>query len=195
MAVEVRRLTGSEIAAALDAIAGLRIAVFADYPYLYDGSRDYEARYLAEYVEAPDAVLIAAFADGRMVGAATAAPMAHQKPEFRAPFEARGVDTGRLFYFGESVLLPEYRGKGIGHAFFDQREAHALERGANATCFAAVVREDDHPARPADYMPLDRFWTGRGYAVIPGLLTELDWKEHGEAGESAKRMQYWLRRW
>jgi hypothetical protein len=42
-------------------------------------------------------VLVAAFDGDRVVGAATAAPMLHQKAEFRAPFEARGLDVARLF--------------------------------------------------------------------------------------------------
>lgn len=195
MTIAVRPLAGAEIAAALDDLAGLRIAVFAAWPYLYDGDRAYEADYLKEYAAAPGAVLVAAFDGARIVGAATAAPMLHQKAAFREPFVARGLDVARLFYFGESVLLPEYRGHGIGHAFFDHREAAARRAGANAACFAAVVRPEDHPARPEGYRPLDAFWQGRGYALIPGLLTELAWKDHGQDEETAKPMQYWIRHW
>ena len=195
MSVTVRRLTGAEIEAALDDLAGLRMRVFSAFPYLYDGDRGYEADYLREYAASPGAVLIAAMEGEAIVGAATAAPMMHQKPEFRAPFEERGLDVQRLFYFGESVLLPEYRGRGIGHAFFDHRESHARASSADAACFAAVVRPEDHPARPAGYMPLDGFWGRRGYAPIAGLRTSLAWKEHGEAAESPKPMQYWLRQW
>lgn len=195
MTIAVRPLTGSEVHAALGDLAALRIAVFSAYPYLYDGDEAYERTYLAEYAASDDAVLVAAFDGLRIVGAATAAPMRHQKAEFRAPFEQRGIDTGRLFYFGESVLLPEYRGHGIGHAFFDAREAQARACGAEAACFAAVIRPADHPARPAGYTPLDAFWTRRGYAPIDGLVTHLAWKEHGEAQESDKPMQYWLHHW
>lgn len=193
MSVTVRPLTGAEIAAAIDDLAALRIAVFAAWPYLYDGDAAYEAEYLKEFVAAPDAVLVAAFDGARIVGAATASPMWSQKELFRAPFESRGIDTGRLFYFGESVLLDAYRGQGIGHAFFDHREARARACGAAAATFAAVVRGDDHPARPAGYVPLDAFWTRRGYAPVEGFVTRLAWKEHGEEEESLKPMQYWMR--
>ena len=193
MSVTVRALTGDEIHAALPDLAALRIAVFAAYPYLYDGDAAYEADYLREFLAAPDGVLVAAIKDERIVGAATASPMAAQKPEFQAPFAERGMDVSRLFYFGESVLLPAYRGQGIGHAFFDLREAQALRCGARAATFAAVIRPLDHPERPADYTPLDAFWRRRHYAPVKDWVTGLAWKEHGEQSESVKPMQYWLR--
>ena len=40
--MEVRALSGSEIAAHLADLAALRIAVFAEYPYLYDGNAAYD---------------------------------------------------------------------------------------------------------------------------------------------------------
>jgi len=193
-AITIRAFTGAEIRAAIDDLAALRIAVFAAYPYLYDGDVAYEAEYLREFIAAPGGVLVAALDGDRIVGAATASPMHAQKAAFRQPFEARGIDTARLFYFGESVLLPDYRGRGIGHAFFDHREAQALAQGADAATFAAVVRAADHPARPVGYQPLDGFWAKRGYAPVAGLTTELAWQEHGAAGETVNQMQYWLRR-
>ena len=193
MDAKVRLLEGEEIAQALGDLARLRIAVFAEYPYLYDGDEAYEAGYVREFAAEPGSVLVAAIDGGRVVGAATASPMAGQKAEFRHPFEERGYDVSRLFYFGESVLLPEYRGQGIGHAFFDHREAAARAAGAKHATFASVVRPEGHPARPDNYRPHDAFWTKRGYAKVPGLVTELAWKDHGEEGETAKPMQYWMR--
>lgn len=195
MTLAVRVLTGAEIDEALGDLARLRIEVFRAFPYLYDGDPAYEADYLREFASEPGSVLVAAMEGETIVGAATASPMSGQKAAFREPFEQRGIDTARLFYFGESVLLPEWRGQGIGHAFFDQREAAARQAGANAACFAAVVRLDDHPARPAGYSPLDQFWRGRGYAPVTGLTTSLAWQEHGRQGESLNTLQYWLRQW
>lgn len=195
MTVRVEPLVGRAAEPFMDALARLRIAVFADYPYLYHGDLAYEGQYLREYAASEGAVLVAALDGSEVVGAATAAPMLHQKAEFRAPFAQRGIDTRHLCYFGESVLLPQYRGQGIGHAFFDHREAHARSLGMTAACFAAVVRPDDHPARPAHYRPLDAFWRARGYAPVDGLTTELAWQEHGETGESPKPMQVWMRQW
>jgi GNAT superfamily N-acetyltransferase len=193
LTVSVRPLTGAELQSALGDLAALRIAVFAAFPYLYDGSADYERAYLAEFTASPEAVLVAAFDGARIVGAATASPLIHQDDYIREPFVRHGIDPACVFYFGESVLLSEYRGQRIGHAFFDQREAAARAWGASHASFCAVVRPVDHPARPAGYVPLDAFWAKRGYSPVPGLTGEFTWQEHGEAGESLKPMQYWMR--
>lgn len=193
MSVTVAALTGADLHAALDDLAALRIAVFAAYPYLYAGSAEYERAYLAEFTAAPDAVLVAAFDGARIVGAATASPLIAQDAYIREPFRRAGIDPAGVFYFGESVLLPDYRGQGIGHAFFDHREAAARDWGARQASFCAVVRPDDHPARPAGYTPLDAFWQRRGYAPVSGLTGEFSWAEHGEAEESPKPMQFWMR--
>ncbi len=193
MTLAVRTLSGEELRAALDDLARLRIAVFAAYPYLYAGSEAYEREYLAEFTAAEGAVLVATCDGQRIVGAATASPLAAQDAYIREPFVRAGIDPAGLFYFGESVLLPDYRGQGVGHAFFDQREAAARAWGASHASFCAVVRGDDHPARPAGYTPLDAFWMQRGYTPVAGLTGTFSWAEHGEAEESPKLMQYWMR--
>ncbi|ODN68973.1 GNAT family N-acetyltransferase [Methylobrevis pamukkalensis] len=192
-AIRVVPLTGADIRAALDALADLRIAVFRAFPYLYDGTRDYERDYLIEFAASDGAVLVAALDGDRIVGVSTASPMAGQKPAFRQPFAEAGFDVDRLFYFGESVLLPGHRGLGIGHAFFDHREARARAAGATHATFCAVVRAVDHPLRPEGYRPLDAFWGKRGYRPQPGLTTTFSWKDVDEAGETAKTMQFWMR--
>lgn len=193
MSVSVAALTAADLHAALDDLAALRIAVFAVFPYLYDGSAEYEREYLAEFTAAPAAVLVAAFDGARIVGAATASPLIAQDDTIREPFGRAGIDPAGIFYFGESVLLPDYRGQGIGHAFFDHREAAARQWGATQASFCAVVRPRDHPARPADYSPLDPFWRRRGYSPVDGLTGTFSWQEHGEASESPKPMQFWMR--
>ncbi len=42
MALDVKSLTGEEIRTVLPALARLRMVVFRDWPYLYDGTLEYE---------------------------------------------------------------------------------------------------------------------------------------------------------
>ena len=195
MTVAVRALRDpDERRAALPELARLRMAVFREWPYLYDGTDDYEAEYLAEFIAEPGSVLVIAQADdGAIVGAATASPMAGQKAEFQAPFEANGLDPATIFYFGESVLLPQARGQGAGHRFFDLREEAAKAAGARICCFCAVVRPADHPLSPVDPRDLHPFWRARGYAPVEGLVTAFDWKDIDQPGETPHPMQFWVR--
>lgn len=187
-------LTANQIEQALDDLARLRIAVFADWPYLYDGDAAYEAHYLQQFASSPGAVVVAAWdVNGSMVGAATAAPLSDHADEFAAPFARLGLDPDGFFYLAESVLLPEYRGQGAGRQFFEMREAAARAQGFEHTVFASVLRPEDHPAKPANDHTLHAFWERLGYEPYPGLLAEFSWRDQGEADESVKAMQVWGR--
>lgn len=193
MNVEVRSLTDTEERwAAISALSDLRIRVFRSWPYLYDGTTEYEAEYLAEFVREHGSVLVVAQDADAIIGAATASPLSGQKPEIQDPFHGKGLDVGQIFYFGESVLLPQYRGHGIGHQFFDAREDAARAAGASQTAFCAVIRPDNHPMRPAAFRDLHPFWYARGYAPIAGLTGTLEWRDLGNDFESAHPMQFWM---
>ncbi len=192
--IEVRALRGAALEAALDDVAALRIAVFRDWPYLYDGSLDYEREYLQTYRDSAGALLVGAFFGDVLVGASTSTPMEDHAEAFAAPFAGRGVALEHILYGAESVLLPEYRGKGIGHRFFDLREAFARSLGRKWLAFCSVTRPDDHPLRPAHYRTNDAFWAGRGYAPLEGVVAEFSWKDVGQEGETVKPLQFWMRK-
>ena len=188
--IATRILTGDAVAGALDDLARLRIGVFRDWPYLYDGDVDYERDYLTAY-QSPGAVVVAAYDGARMVGAATGAPMEHHAGDFAAAFAARAEPLDQIYYCAESVLLPEYRGHGLGHAFFDGREAQARALGRRYSAFCSVIRPADHPLRPADYRPLDPFWRARGYAPMPGVVARFRWTDVGGTEQTEKELQFW----
>lgn len=189
----VERLHGDQIEARIDALAALRIRVFREWPYLYDGDLDYERDYLQTYVASPSSLAFLVLNAGEVVGATTALPLADEEAAFRAPMVEAGFDPGTTFYFGESILLPAYRGRGLGHTFFDEREARARELGYATTCFCAVQRPADHPARPSDYVPLDAFWQSRGYRPRPDIVAHYAWTDVGDEAETEKPLMFWTR--
>jgi GNAT superfamily N-acetyltransferase len=194
MTIRVEPLTGERLKQALPALARLRIAVFRDWPYLYDGTMDYEQRYVAKFATSPHAVVVAAFDDDEIVGVSTAAPLLGHADAFGDALRQAHFDPAHLFYFGESVLLKSHRGRGIGHAFFDQREAHARRIGGfTHTTFCAVVRRDDHPLRQVGYVPLDAFWMRRGYRKLDGVTSRYAWKDIDQPGETEKTMHFWIK--
>ncbi len=191
MRVEV--LTGDAIVAVLDDLARLRITVFRDFPYLYDGSLDYERDYMRSYVTSKTAVLVGAFNGDQLVGAATGTPLSDHADDFAEPFKHHPVPMSDIFYCAESVLLSDYRGRGIGHAFMDAREDHARSLGATHSAFCSVIRPMDHPLKPDAYAPLDPFWRKRGYAPLPNVKARFDWKDVDQDASTVKELQFWMR--
>ena len=193
MSFNVSAAAPDEIPALLGNLARLRIAVFREWPYLYDGSTAYEENYLRTFAQSPNAVIAIARNGTEIVGAATASPLLDHDPAFATPLIAAGYDPACVFYFAESVLLPEYRGQGAGHAFFDIRESAAKERGFRHATFCSVIRPPDHPLRPEGYQPLAPFWTKRGYAPLNDAVVHFDWRDLGASSETAKPLQVWIR--
>lgn len=194
MGIKVDALTGSDLADALPTLGRLRVTVFREWPYLYDGSMEYERHYFSRFAAAADTILVLARDGDEIIGASTGSPLTGHADEFANGFRDKGLDPRSIYYFGESVLLPQYRGRGIGHTFFGHREARARYFGRfTHTAFCAVVRPPDHPLRPKDYRPHDTFWRTRGYQPVEGLTTELAWKDIDQPAETYKTMQFWMR--
>lgn len=191
--LRIQSLRGAGIATQIEALAEVRIAVFRAFPYLYEGSREYETKYLDVYLRCADSLAVLVWDGERCVGASTVLPLSAAGAEAQAPFIAAGLQIANIDYFGESVLLPAYRGRGIGVQFFELREAHAKHLGLSVCAFCSVQRPENHPARPAGYVPNDAFWTRRGYRKAPELSTRYSWPDIGEAEATEKPMTFWLR--
>jgi GNAT superfamily N-acetyltransferase len=191
--IRLQTLTGAAMAPFTDALAQLRITVFREYPYLYDGDAAEERRHLAQFCASAGAALVLALDGDTPVGCATCLPAADER-ETHAPLRARGADPANVCYFGESVLLPAFRGRGLGVAFFAAREAHARTLpGITTACFAAVRRPPDHPLRPPSYQPLDRFWRKRGFAPWPGPPLSFTWKQVDGPEKMANALDFWVK--
>jgi GNAT superfamily N-acetyltransferase len=192
--LDVKSVTGEDILKILPDLGRLRIIVFRDWPYLYDGTIEYEEKYLEKFAKAKGAVVIAAYDGDQMVGASTGAPMIEHADEFGEPFKKAGYDISKIFYCGESVLLKSHRGYGLGHAFFDGREAQAKKLGGfTHSSFCRVIRPENHPLKPADYAPLDPFWKKRGYEPVDGIIATYDWKDIDQPDETTHKMQFWMK--
>jgi len=192
--LHLESITGLECLQYSEALAELRIQVFREWPYLYHGSIDYEQRYLQKYAACRNSILVIALDGERIVGVSTGLPMRQADADFQAAFNDYEFQLDSIFYLGESVLLPEYRGQGTGHRFFDLREAQARKCGAKFTAFCAVDRADDDPRRPADYQQLDSFWGKRGYSRHPNRKAIFDWREIGQTVDSKHSLSFWIKK-
>lgn len=192
--IDIRVVTGHEVDPFIPQLARLRITVFREFPYLYDGDEAYERRYLQTYRDAGSSVFVLAMEGDDVVGASTGLSLVEADDEFQMPIaDSNDLELGDVFYFGESILLASHRGHGIGHRFFDERERHAASLGFAVTAFCAVERPSAHPLRPPGYRPLHSFWKKRGYVHRPDLVARYAWKDLDEEDETEKPMSFWIR--
>lgn len=192
MAVQFSVYHGLDVQPHLTDLARLRIHVFREWPYLYAGDAAYEADYLQVYLRSSRSIVILAHDQDRLVGASTGLPLAEESEDFHGPFLQSQRCANEVFYFGESVLLPNYRGLGIGHRFFDLREQHATSLSFTTVRFAAVRRSASDNRRPAFVRDLQPFWRARGYAPN-GLSMQLAWRELDQLEDTVNTLDFWER--
>lgn len=185
---------GTGAAPYLDDLVRLRIAVFRDWPYLYEGDPSRERDCLDAYARSPRSVFVIVLHGDEVIGASTGIPLAEHDETFQQPLLEHGMDIDEVYYFSESFLRREYLGRGIGHCFFDEREAYALRLGGfRWTAFCALERSTDDHRQPEGHRPNNIFWHGRGYQRQDELCCCLDWPEAGDRTPSPHRMQFWMR--
>ncbi|TNE70553.1 GNAT family N-acetyltransferase [bacterium] len=192
--ITIKECIGEELIPYINDLAKLRIEIFHDFPYLYEGSLDYEKKYLQTYASCEQAYCALVFDGDQVIGATTGIPLLFETDEVKRPFVENGFPLESVFYFGESILKKEYRGMGLGIRFFKLREAYASTlTQITSTSFCGVIRPDTHPMKPEGYQPLNVFWQRMGYEKQEGMLTEFSWKDIGETQESKKPMQFWMK--
>ena len=192
--IHVRAFTGSGLKPYLHSIAKLRMEVFKDYPYFENPDLNQELQYLRKISSSKESIAVLIFDNTTLVGVSLGSPLEIEDPALHRPFKERNLNSAAYFYFGDSALLKGYRGRGIGHHFFDQREGHVTKlKRYKHICFCSVLRPEDDERIPSDYLPLDDFWKKRGYVKHPEMLALLSWKDIGRNKPSVKPLVFWIK--
>lgn len=187
--IKIKTLKGKHILPFIEELAILRIAIFKEYPYCYDGSMKYESEYLKTYTDCNESTITIVMHDKKVIGASTAIPLEYEIEAFKNPF--RNENQSEIFYLGESVLLPEFRGKNIYRHLFQERETAALNYGCKRTTFCAVERPQPDKRKPKNYASLEPVWSHFKYIKNEKRSTYFPWKDIGDHLESTKQMVYW----
>lgn len=193
MEITEQLLTGAAIVDALDDLSTLRLDIFQEYPYLYQGRREDELTYLATYTEAPDAGVILTYDGLTVIGAATGMPLIHEDAQMLDAFSGTAFPLNEVYYVGELLFRPAYRNCGLGRNLLDRLENHirSLGRYRKLTC-ATVERPEDHPLRPRSYIPISRFLARAGFVRLSGVTTHFIWRET-DGDKRDHLMQFWIK--
>ncbi len=191
--IEIRKFYSSEIAKYLDEIGNMRIQVFKEWPYLYKGSLEYERKYLKTYSENQQSLCLLVFDRANLVGISTATALENEDDAVKHPLKNLGYSVSEICYFGETCILPEYRGRGLYKSIFFEREQFAKEIQKSFACFCAVIRDLNHPLKPKTYLDLAPIWQSYGYKNLQGAVMNFKWQDIDENQESQKSLSIWIK--
>ena len=177
----------------MDPLAQLRMGVFREYPYLYDANPAEEREYINRYLDIKDSFLLMIFNKDQAVGATTASPLIEGYEQFRVPYENSGINPKEVFYFGETMLIPAYRGLGLYKIFMRERQNAAKQYGAKMCSFLSVKRPDDHPLKPKGYQDLKPIWNHYGFVEHPDIEPLFSWKDIDQPEKTNKPLSAWIK--
>ncbi len=182
---------GKEISAIIEDLAALRIQVFQEFPYLYEGNEVFEFEYLNKYIESSFSFIFTIWDNEKLIGASTCIALRDEAPEVIEPFEKANLDLETIIYFGESILLKEYRNQGYGKIFMQKRIEFAQSFSwCNEVYFCSIERPENHPLKPIGYKNLHKFWLSQGFNPT-ALSSVFVWKDINESVETEKKMNFW----
>lgn len=189
-------LFDEEIQNYTDYIAHLRMEAFKPFPYLYAGNLEYERTYIRGYQFAKKAMLATANIDGNIVGISTGIPLNADSEIVsgaKEAFEKENINVEDYYYYGEIIILPEYRGLGLAKKLYEAQDIIVRRWGYRFTSILTVVREADHPLKPQSYQPTDKLWERLGFCW-KGLEIAYHWPTI-QADRTVKEQKHSLEFW
>ncbi len=192
--VQLQVFKGSEVQQHIDELAELRLSIFREYPYLYEGDIREERNYLKMYSSSENSLVILAQDGQKIVGAATGVPLKETSADYWEIFSKKGISIDEIFYLGELILLKDYRSEGIGNRLFDEFEKRVAEKHQYPKItICEVSRAKNDPQRPKDYVALDGFWKKKGFIKHPELVVYFSWKEIGNLKKTRHSLMFSIR--
>ncbi|MGY0216247.1 GNAT family N-acetyltransferase [Endozoicomonadaceae bacterium StTr2] len=185
--------SGPEARKYRDDIAAIRIGLFKEFPYLYEGDLTYETEYLETYFSQPNALIMLAFQNNKVVGYSSSVSLADELEEIKAPFSGDNVPLDKMLYIGEAMIYPEFRSKGMFRHFMESHEQKAKTEHFEQIVFMTVDREADHPLRPVDYRELGPIFEYYGYSKIPNKRVHMEWSQVDTGVDTTNTLSLWIK--
>jgi GNAT superfamily N-acetyltransferase len=185
-------LRGSEINNHIDELGQFRFVIFREFPYLYEGDKEYERKYLSRYAQSPESIIITTKDTQGLVGVCTGIPLKDESDEFTEPLQT--INEEEIFYIGEVMVRADFRGKGLGTKLLSKMLDLIDKSKFKTACFYTVVREMNHPLKPPGYKSLEPLWERFGFIKDPANLVRFRWKDIGDTTDTYKQMNVWFKK-
>jgi len=187
MTVTFQVLKGTQIKLIEKSFADLRITIFREYPYLYEGDLPTEKQYFAMFGD--NTLCIIAKDRSKVVGMIIGTPLQDIFKRLLEPLAEVSIE--KMFYLADILVVKSYRGQRIGHTLFELFEKEVRKIG----CFTSIIireilKSPGDQAKPSDYRSLDSFWDKRGFKKMEGISQQEQWTVIGDDTTSSHTMIY-----
>lgn len=191
--------TGEDILDKVRDIALFRIKYFKDYPYLYEGSLEYEEEYLCEYSKDQKSLVITIHnKEKKIVGVSTSIPLissAKIVTTAKDLFLSSGLNPSNFFYYGEIILDYSIRQKGLSRKIYNLQDMHAHRLGYRSIAIATVIRDGEDSLGQRSRIFADPLWTALGFKKTD-ILFSYNWPTifpDGSIQNTDNKMVYWVK--
>ena len=177
-AIEIFR--GNDFAPYLKRLSQMRMTHYRGYPYLYEGSDDYEHEYIADFPNNQHSIMVGAFESGELEGFVLGTPLEGDSP-ILASISDKVHRRATTYYIADIILNSGLRAQRISETLMNTIEREIISLGYKQICFLTVFRPENHPTRPPGYVESRALWERFGYVKQPAKLT-YDWASLNAAG-------------
>ena len=185
-------LKGKEVIPYLEKLAGLRIAFYRNYPYLYEGNLSDEMAYLSMYSNSENSLLAIAKKEEEIVGIASGLPMLESKEENKRLYAEKQIPGEHVFYLGEVVLSQEYQNTDVQERIYQQFEKAVIDlQKYHTIAVCEIERDPQDPKKPISTFSSEIQWENRGFFKQPELYTMDAWKDVGDLEKSNHALVFW----
>lgn len=187
---------GAEIIPYVKKVTDLSLAIYREYPYLYEGTEEEYMPFIEHYAKSELGMACILFDDEKPVGVAIGMPMDTMRKKYQEPLLSKypEANINSFFYLGEFLILKEYRGKGFGKQIYVELEQSIKkEKLFKTICFCKIDEFELHPLKPDNYKSLDEFWRKLGFEQVEDLSTSVAWRNINELEDSPHKMVYWIK--
>lgn len=189
--VSLQAFTGEEAKKYLKQIANIRITMFKEFPYLYEGVLEDEEEYLNIYFSSINSIVLLVLDGDKVVGFSNSIPLNEEIEEMKTPFIKNDIDINKYLYIGELMIKEKYRTRGLSNIIAKYHEEHAREKNYTNMIFMTVIRPDNHPLKPDNYRSLEPLWKSLGYKALEGIKINFSWKQVDSKTPQENQLRIW----
>lgn len=186
---------GAKIAPYVKTVAELRVGIYREYPYLYDGNVEFELKEtLPIYTRSKNSVWGVARDGEKIIGLAIWLPLSEISRDLQTPLLEKELDVEAYCCLVDLMVLKEYQGQGIGKRLYAISEEHVKkeQRYSYLTLYTIERPIKDHK-KPKDYTSLDEYWKKRGFVKHPELFFTHPWKDIGDKVDTDHTLIFWIK--